>query len=234
MESRYWVWLAARLLAGVVLVGWAFTFLTPSHSGEKDFQKALDAMKQVRSMRAATTTDYSPTQHVDTAWDLVCAQDAYRYKFHAVDTDPGRPSETTQEDVHVGSTDYEHKPDDSWQPHRFASGVGSASTLCKTIAAGDDSRVLPDLATMIHRGIIEKGDKKTVNGVRCREWKVTVRGGENGHALEHDTLCLGLDDHLPYEMTVDWNHSRTLYSDYNAPFQLDLPGPELQAASASN
>ena len=61
---------------------------------------------------------------------------------------------------------------------------------------------MPQIATMIQRGILQKGDKKTVNGVRCREWLVTMKGAPSG--LEHDTVCLGLEDHLPYEMTVDW------------------------------
>ena len=65
-----------------------------------------------------------------------------------------------------------------------------------------DNGLMPQIATMIKRGILQKGDKKTVNGVRCREWLVTMKGGTSG--LEHDTVCLGLEDHLPYEMTVDW------------------------------
>jgi hypothetical protein len=43
-----------------------------------------------------------------------------------------------------------------------------------------------------------------------------------------------MDDHLPYEMMFDWKRTRTVYSDFNAAFQLDLPGPELQTASATN
>jgi hypothetical protein len=84
---------------------------------------------------------------------------------------------------------------------------------------------------MIKRAIIQKGDKKTVNGVRCREWLVTLRGAPSG--LAHDTVCIGLEDHLPYEMTVDWAHSRTSFSDYNTPIQLDVPEAAVQPASAT-
>ena len=231
MEGRYWLWLGARLLVAVVIVGWAFSYLTPGSSGEKEFQRTLDALKQVRSVRVATASDPTATRHSDVSWELVCAQNAYRYSLHVVETDPKNPAETTQEEVHVGSTEYEHKKDDSWQAHQYPGGVRAASTICGKLAQGMDSGVLPEIATMIRRGILDKGDKKAVNGVRCREWKVTL-AGRNG--LEHDTVCLGLDDHLPYEMTVDWQHSRTVYRDYNSPFQLELPGPALQPASASS
>jgi hypothetical protein len=85
---------------------------------------------------------------------------------------------------------------------------------------------------MIRRGIIQKGDKKTVNGVRCREWLVTMKGAPGG--LEHDTVCVGLDDHLPYETTVDWMHSRSSFSDYNTALKLEVPEVAVRQTSASN
>jgi hypothetical protein len=231
VEGRYWIWLGARLLVAAVIVGWAASYLIPSGSGEKEFQQTLDAMKQVRSVRVATVSDPSATQHSDTSWELVCGQDAYRYVFHVVETDTKNPAETTREEVHVGSTEYERKKDDSWQPHQYAAGVRSASTICARLAQGTESNILPDIDTMIRRGILEKGDKKTLDGARCREWRVTVVGGTG---LEHDTLCLGVDDHLPYEMTVDVQRSRTVYSDYNSPFQVELPEVALRPASTNS
>jgi hypothetical protein len=133
-----------------------------------------------------------------------------------------------REELHVGAVVYEHKADDSWGGQY--DGAITPQVVCQTLAQGTNSALLPNIATMIKRGIIEKGDKKTVNDVRCREWKVTMKGGPGG--MEHDTVCLGLDDHLPYEMTVDWEHSRATYSDYNGSFQLDLPAAVLQSASA--
>jgi len=84
---------------------------------------------------------------------------------------------------------------------------------------------------MIRRGIIQKGDKKTVNGVKCREWLVTMKGAPSG--LEHDTVCLGLQDNLPYEMTVDWQNSHTSFSDYNTAIQFDLPAEVVKATNTS-
>lgn len=231
MEGRYWIWLVIRLLVAVAIVGWAASYLTPGGSGEKEFQKTLEAMKQIRSVRVSTVADPRSTQHSEISWELVCGQDAYRYRSHLVISDADHPYELNQEEIHVGSVKYEHKPDDSWQAHQYAAGVMAASTVCGRLAQGTETRWLPDVATMIRRAIIQKGDKKKVNGVRCREWLVTMKGGFSG--LEHDTLCLGLDDHLPYEMTVDYEHSRTTFSDYNSPFQIELPPAALQAASAT-
>jgi len=67
--------------------------------------------------------------------------------------------------------------------------------------------------------------------VRCQEWLVTMKGAPSG--LEHDTVCLGLEDHLPYELTVDWEHSRSSFSDYNAPITFDMPEAAVQMTSAS-
>ena len=231
MEGRYWAWLGVRLLVGVIIVGWAFSYLSPGGgSAEKEFQRALDATKQVRSVRVLATADPEATLHMETLWEISCAQDAYRFKQHVVASTPEHPSESTREEVHVGPVEYEHKQDDSWQPHQFPVGVRTPGTICEKFATGGDTNIMPDIYTMIRRGILDKGDQKTVNGVRCRDWKITIRGGTG---LEHDTLCLGLDDHLPYEMTVDSQRLRTTYSDYNSSFQVEVPAAALQPASAN-
>lgn len=231
MGGRYWVWLVARLLMAIVIVGWAASYALPG-AGEKEFQRSLEAMKQVHAVRVATVTDASPTQHLEMSWEIVCAQNAYHFKQHLVESDPDRPTKFDRDEIEVGVYMYERQPDDTWQASRHSNLSRTAMNICGTLAQGNDSRILPDLATMIRRGIIQKGDKKTVNGVRCREWNVTLKAAKNG--LEHDTICLGLDDHLPYEETVDWQHVRTTYSDYNAPFQIELPPAAVQPASASS
>jgi hypothetical protein len=45
-------------------------------------------------------------------------------------------------------------------------------------------------------------------------------------------MCIGLDDHLPYEMTMkDGGHYS--YSDYNRPIQFEVPEAVLQPASST-
>jgi len=230
MRDRYWLWVGARLLAGVAIVAWAASYLG-SGSGEKEFQKTLEAMKQVHSFRVAFTANQIGVQQNEMLWEVDCNRDVLHHQWHMVVTSSNPPSELNQDDLVVAGQEYARQQDGSWSPAR-SSGFGSAKIYCRHLGQGTDSRLMPQIATMIKRGIIQKGDKKTVNGVRCREWLVTLKGGTSG--LEHDTVCLGLEDHLPYEMTVDWEHSRSIFSDYNAPIQLDVPEAAVQSASSNS
>jgi hypothetical protein len=207
MGQRYWLWLGARLLAGLVLLVWAASYIG-SGNGEKEFQKTLDAMKQVHSFRVAFTSNMG-IQTSEMLWEVDCNRDIVHHQMHVVQTAPTF-QEIKQDEMVVSGREYERKGDGSWSQSRYASG-GTAKWYCGNLAQGTDSSVMPQIATMIKRGVIQKGDKKTVNGFRCREWLVTMKGGMTG--LEHDTVCIGLDDHLPYEVTVDWAHSHSTFSD---------------------
>src|SRR5437879_13601440 len=102
MGERYWVWLGARLLAGIVIVGWAASYLTPGGgSGEKEFQRALDAMKQVHSLRAAYSATPTDTTRTEMLWEVACSQDAYHFQQHHVETDPRGPAEFSRNEIHV-------------------------------------------------------------------------------------------------------------------------------------
>lgn len=230
MGDRYWLWVVARLAVGVVIIYWAASYTTTG-SGEKEFQKTLDAMKQVHSFRAVLAANPG-TQHNEMLWEVDCNRDILHYQMHVEDTNTDHPSAMTMEEMHVTGKEYIRQKDGAWAPNRYGNGGQSAKSVCNSLAQGIDSNPLPQIATMIKRGIIQKGDKKTVNGVRCRDWLVAIKGAPSG--LEHDTVCLGLEDHLPYEMTVDWARARTAFSDYNAPLQLDVPEVAVQPASNSN
>jgi hypothetical protein len=233
MGRRYWVWLGVRLVLAIALVAWAGSYLTTG-SGEKEFQKTLEAMKHLHSFRvAATATPF--TQKNEWQWDVDCDRDLVRRQEHYVNSCTNPPdckqqTDMSREELDWAVYEYVRQNDGSWSASRYSTG-SQAKNLCGRLAQGTDSNLLPPIATMIRRGILQKGDKKTVNGVKCREWLVTMKGAPNG--LEHDTVCLGLDDHLPYEMTVDWEHARTSFSDYNSTIQFDLPAEVVRATSAS-
>jgi hypothetical protein len=230
MGERYWLWVGARLLVAVGIVAWAASYLGTG-SGEKEFQKTLAAMKQVHSFRVSYSANQSGYQHSDMLWEVDCDRSIAHYQTYFVQSSSNPPSEMKQESLYAGGREYERGTDGSWTPAKYNYQAGTVKGFCTNLAQGTDTNVLPQIATMIQRGIIQKGDKKTVNGVRCREWLVTMKGGLRG--LEHDTVCVGLEDHLPYEMTVDWENSHTSISDYNTPIKFDVPEAAVQPASTT-
>jgi hypothetical protein len=236
MGGRYWLWTGARLVVAIATVAWAASYLGTG-SAEKEFQKTLDAMKQVHSFRAAYrgTGFPSANQHNELLWEVDCNRNIVHRQEHYLDTCTDPPECTKQTDFSREELDwavyqYLRQADGSWAASRHLAGT-QTQHLCGRLQQGTDSDLLPPVATMIKRGILQEGDKKTVNGVRCREWLVTLKGGPGGR--EHDTLCLGLEDHLPYEMTVDWDRSGTSFSDYNKPIEFDLPAEVVRATSAN-
>src|SRR5208283_713882 len=90
--------------------------------------------------------------------------------------------------------------------------------------------LLPDVRAMLRSATFGESDKKTVNGVRCQDWKFTMHSATSG---QRGTVCIGLDDHLPYEMTTD-NGGRYSYTNYNRPLQFDAPEAILQSASSTD
>jgi hypothetical protein len=229
MGNRYWFWVLVRLGVGAAIVAWAASYLGTG-SGEKEFQKTLDAMKQVHSFRVALAANPG-TQHNQMLWEVDCNRDLFHYQWQV--SDSSRPEMgMSRDELHVANQEFDRQSDGAWSQPKYAIGGRGAKWYCSNLAQGSDSYLLPPIATMIKRGILQKGDKKIVNGVRCREWLIAMKGAPNG--LEHDTVCIGLKDYLPYEMTVDWEQARSSFSDYNSPIQFDAPEAVLQPAGASN
>ena len=85
------------------------------------------------------------------------------------------PFEMNQEELLVGDQRYIHDRDGSWENTGYAGDRGSAKWYCGNVARGTVRDLMPDMYTMISHAITERGDKKTVNGVRCREWKFDQR-----------------------------------------------------------
>jgi hypothetical protein len=227
--DRYWMWMGGRLLVGVAIVGWAASYLMPG-SGEKEFQKTLDAMKQLHSFRIAVSSDFGTAQN-QILWEIDCTHNIMHRQIHQVNSGANPPTESNLDEMHVAGLEYFRQGDGSWSPGRPESR-STAKLVCANLAQGTQTDPFPEFATMIKRGVLQEGDKKTVNGVRCREWLITMKGGMRG--LEHDTVCLGLDDHLPYDLKTEWANTHTSYSDYNTPIQFDLPQAAVQATSATN
>lgn len=190
---RFWTWLIARLMVALLVVGGAYcVFVLPS-SGEEELHRAIDALKRVRAVHYSMVAD-TPSQHTEEQADLVCAQ---VLRSHG--------------------QDYRSQDNSGWMQE--SSGLEAAELSCKSLQQGNSAWVVPDLNQMLEHGVIEKGDKKKVDGAVCREWKVTTRAGDY---FEHRTLCIGVDDHLPKEMQGGDGARRWTYA-FDIPIRIEPP-----------
>ena len=226
MESRRWFWIGAcLLLAGGVFWG-VGEAVGPSH-GDTEFQNALEAMKQVKSFRGTYVESGSSAQHSERLWEVDCNRVIVHQQSQDSQSNPDSPFDMKQDELLVGEHIYTRDRDGSWENTGDAGPTYSAKWYCDNLAQGTMRDLLPDILTMTRHAVIGKGDKKTVNGVRCREWNFAMRSAVNG---QQGSVCIGVDDHLPYEMTMEGG-GRYSYSDYNHPIHFEAPEAVLQAAS---
>jgi hypothetical protein len=227
MGIRRWLWIGASLL-GAGAIFWGVGQAVNPSSGDTEFQKTLEAMKQVKSFRGAYLENASSIQHSERLWEVDCNRVIVHQQSHDSQSNGDAPSENRGDELLVGDQRYTRDNAGSWENIGYAGDRYSAKWYCDNIARGTVRDLLPDIRTMIGHAITEKDDKKTVNGVRCREWKFDVR---TVLSSQKGSMCIGVDDHLPYELTMDGG--RYSYSDYNQPIQIEAPDAVLQPASST-
>ncbi len=226
MVNRRGLWIGAILLAAGV-VFWGIGQAVNPSSGDTEFKKTLTAMQQVKSFRGAYSASSSNFQSQN-LWEVDCNRVIVHQQSHDSQSNADSPFAMREDQFLVGDQRYIRSSDGSWENTGYAGDRFSAKWYCENIARGTVRDLLPDMHTMISHAITEKGDKKTVNGVRCREWKFDIR---TALSSQTGSICIGVDDHLPYEMTMDGG--RYSYSDYNVPIQFDAPEAILQPASTT-
>jgi hypothetical protein len=225
MGNRRWLWIGASLLlAGAIF--WGVGQAVGPSSGDTEFRKTLEAMKQVKSFRGTYVQSTSGAQHSERLWEVDCGRVIVHKQFHEAQTNSDSPFDMNEDELLVGDQRYTRNSDGSWENTGYAGDRNTARWHCDSLPRAD---LLPDIPTMLSHAVSEKGDKKTVNGVRCREWKLAI---VTPLSARHGSICIGLDDHLPYEMTMDGG--RYSYSDYNRTIQFEAPEAVLQPASSTD
>jgi len=213
---RFWTWLIVRLLLALVLVGWVYSYLFLPSSGEREFRRTLEALKKVDSIHFSLMGDV-PAQHSEQQADLVCSEDSFRRQTHIIAHQEGKDYSVDMETVRTGGKDYQLQPNGTWK--RGYSGMESAKATCQKLAQGAANWIVPDFAELLQHSVIEKGGKKTLNGDVCREWLVTYR---RGMTLDHRSICIGVNDHLPREVIDPGTATRWVYA-FNIPTQIEAP-----------
>jgi hypothetical protein len=229
MDNRRWLWIGACLLAAGIVFWGVGQAVNPS-SGDIEFKKTLESMKQVKSFRGIYIESAPGAQHSERLWEVDCNRVIVHQQSHDSQANTDSPLEMKEDELLVGEQRYSRTSDGSWENSGYAGERGSAKWYCDNLARGTARDLLPDMYTMVSHAMTEKGDKKTVSGVRCQEWKFAVR---TAVFSEGGSLCIGLDDHLPYEMTMK-EGGRYTYSDYNRAIQIDVPEAVLQPASSTD
>jgi len=227
MGSRFF-WMGLIVLAGIFL--WGMSYVMAPNGGDVEFQKMLEATEKVKSFRGSYVGKLPTTgQHAQKLWEVDCNQSIVHKQYQESPT--GSDSLEMKEDAFMVGSDqkFTRTSDGSWEKTQYKAKQFSASWYCDNIAQGTIRDLLPDIRRMLRSATFAKGDKKTVNGVRCQDWEFAMHSATSG---QKGTLCIGLEDHLPYEMTVD-NVDRYSYSDYNQPLQFDAPYEVLHAASST-
>ena len=227
MGNRRGLWIGACLLAAGAIF-WGVGQAVGPTSGDTEFQKTLEAMKQVKSFRGAYMESASSSQ-VEKIWEVDCNRVIVHEQSHDSQSNTDSPFEMKEEELLVGDQRYTRGSDGSWENNGYAGDRFSAKWYCDNIARATVRDLLPDIRTMLSHAITERGGKKTVNGARCREWKFDIR---TVLSSQQGSVCIGVDDHLPYEMTM--GEGKYSYSDYNRPIEFEVPEAMLQAASSTN
>jgi hypothetical protein len=225
MNNRRGLWIGICVL-GAVAIFWGVGQAVGPSSGDVELRKSLEALKQVKTFRGAYIESASSTQHSERIWEVDCNKVIIHQQSHDSQENAESPFEMKEDEFLVGNERYIRDSNGSWENTGFAGDRDSANWYCQTLTGGSAGELLPNIPNMISHAMMHKGDKKTVNGARCREWKfeiVTAISSRPG------TVCIGVDDHLPYEMTMDGG--RYSYSDYNRPLQLEAPQATVQPAS---
>jgi len=213
-------------IVGPLLIGFTVFWLSPD-SGEREFGRAVEAVKLVRSYRYASVTAPRPTRHTEAHGEMSCSQAAFHQVVHVVDQDL-KPSDFVEETVRLNTGTFQRAGDGTWSRRTLSEEWEKPEQLCAKLGSGVDIQFFPDMSRMQKNGIFVRGESKDLNGVQCRVWKVQVT--EFGSGLENRTICLGVKDHLPYEVTSDYDGSRTTFSDFNAAIEI----PELPSVPASD
>jgi len=227
MGNHRGLWIGAGLL-GACAIFWGVGQAVNPSSGDTEFKKTLESMEQVKSFRGGYMGSASGA-HAERLWEVDCSRVIVHEQSHDQQSDIASAFDMKQEELLVGDQRYTRDSNGSWQNQGYAGDRGSAKWYCENIRRGTVRDLLPDIRTMISHAITEKGDKKTVNGVRCREWKFDIR---TALSSQTGSVCIGMDDHLPYELTMDGGTYS--YADYNKSIQIDAPDAAAQPASSTD
>jgi hypothetical protein len=214
MERNLGSGLAARIVVFgllALLIYWAMP-----GSGASEMKKMNAAMQNATSWRVQTVVA-EPTKNVESLTEVYCPSRVHSVSKSVID-EGGRHIEDSSESIWIEGTSYAKKGL-RWvvsQEERYNTAT------CKWGPRGTDTLLQP-LDAILIEGKIRQGDKRIVNGDRCRDWIASVPAPA-GYRDEF-IVCVGKGE-LPLEVSTPDRRLVETYTDWNVPIKIEPPPAE--------
>jgi hypothetical protein len=174
------------------------------------------ALQNARSWRVQTVVS-EPTKNVESLTEVYCPS-RVRTVNKAVSDEGGRHSEEDSEDIWIDGTSYAKKGS-----HWVVSQMERSRTASCSAGPRATDALLQPLDLILATGKIRKGDKRIVNGERCRDWTASVPAPAGWR--EEFVVCIA-EDGLPREVFTPDRGMVETYSDWNAAIRIERPPAE--------
>ena len=185
-------------------------------SGVSEFKKMNDAMRNARSWRVHTVVA-EPTKNIESLTEVYCPSRVHTFTKSVIE-EGGRRVDQSSESIWIEGTNYTRR-ENGWQ---FSSEDQQHTSVCIWGPRGNDT-MLAQMDTVGVVGKVRKGDKREVDGFRCRDWITSV----STPAGWRDVFGVCVDsDHLPREVFTPDRSEVISYSDWNQPIKIESPPSE--------
>lgn len=214
MERNTTSGLASRaVIFGLValLIYWAVP-----DSGASALKRMNTALQNARSWRVQTVVT-EPTKNGESLTEVYCPS-RVRTVNKWVSDEGGRHYDDDSEDIWIDGTSYAKKG-----THWVVSQEQRSRTASCSVGPRATDALLQPLDLILTAGKIRKGDKRFVNGERCRDWIASVPAPAGWR--EEFVVCIG-DDELPREVFTPDRRLVETYTDWNAAIKIEPPPAE--------
>jgi hypothetical protein len=214
MELNLVSGLASRLVIFGLLAG--LIYWAMPDSGSSEMKRMNAAMQNARSWRVQIVVA-EPTKNIESMTEVYCPSRVHAVNKAVID-EGGRHTEESSENIWIEGTNYAKKGL-RWVTSQEER---SRTASCAWGPRGTDTLLQP-LDAILIAGKIHKGDKRIVNGERCRDWIASVPAPAGWR--DEFVVCIG-DKELPIEVFTPDRRLVETYTDWNAPIRIEPPPAE--------
>lgn len=210
--------LIARLasLSVFIILGIFVYFSIGPSAGQAQLDRTQDALKKVHSWRRRADYRNASTGVMQTEInENSCPNNTRRTII--VDAPPAQKLQ--MDSLRLGTQSYERMNDSPWKMANIPV-YGTCVDASNVMEFGS-----APMKYVRERGVIKKGEKRLVDGVKCRDWSFISQ--IPGSPVDRYTVCIDSED-LPREIRSDDGELHISLSDYNSPITFiapELPPP---------